>query len=419
MPATAGPQGDDWTTFAHDQRRTGYQAQATGITTATARSLQLRWSVSLDEPVRASPLVAGGSVYVAGEGGTVAALDSASGATLWRVSLGAPIYMTPTLDGGVLYVGTHGQPGILDAIDAASGTIRWTASLPGAIRSEPVVLDGVLYVGDASGDPPICNRGGVHGFQTATGAHVFDWYDDPKTADGGAVWNPISTDGQALYLGTGNTCSPNVSDANAAVKLSPSGATLWAHNTATPLSDDDFGSALVLAGSDAIGSDKNGTLYDFDAVSGSIVWSRKLGTLDGYGPIGSVATDGTIIVTSGGYVSDPTQTTGNPGGWLYGLERDGSILWRIQTPDAVSGDTPITGGVAFAAGGNDLTAYDERSGAVLWTYPFAAAAYPSPALVPSGVYAADYGGTIYAFALRATATKQRRGSRVSRIVVPS
>jgi outer membrane protein assembly factor BamB len=84
---------DDWTMFAHDNARTGFEAQNTG--------------------------------------------------------------MTPTLDAGVLFVGTHVAPGTFDALDAATGAVRWSATLPGAIHGEPLVLNGVVYVGDASGDPPI------------------------------------------------------------------------------------------------------------------------------------------------------------------------------------------------------------------------------------------------------------------------
>jgi hypothetical protein len=110
----------------------------------------------------------------------------------------------------------------------------------------------------------------VHGFSELTGTPVLTWYDDPTPDDGGGIWSPISTDGDALYLGTSNTCTPGITHANAAVKLSTAGTVEWGHNSANALSDDDFGGALTILGDEAIGIDKNGILYAFDRASGTI-----------------------------------------------------------------------------------------------------------------------------------------------------
>jgi glucose dehydrogenase len=97
VSAPSGAPVDDWTTFAHDMLRSGYQPQSTGISTSTVGSLTLRWSYSMGVPVKASPLVAGGVVYVAARNGTVRALDARTGSPLWQASVGGPVNMTPTL----------------------------------------------------------------------------------------------------------------------------------------------------------------------------------------------------------------------------------------------------------------------------------------------------------------------------------
>lgn len=390
---------DDWTTFAHDQMRTGFQPQQTGISSGNVGSLALRWSAQLGESATASPLVANGTVYVAGRSGTVRAFDSGSGKTLWSTNVGGPVTMTPALADGLLFVGTHGLPGTLQALDAATGAKRWVATLPGAVRSEPVVLDGVVYTGDASGDPPTCNHGGIHGFGETTGAPVMSWFDDTKPNDGGAVWSPISTDGTALYFGTGNTCSPGVSFANSEVKLTTGGEVLWSYNAANVLADDDVGTASMLLGNDAIAADKNGTLYDFDRTSGRIVWSTKLGMLDGYGPVGSASSYGQTIVEDDGYINDPTEKTVDPQAYIFGLTRSGTVLWKIEVNDEVRGNIPINNGVAYAGANRSVMALDIRSGAKLWSYPVPNDTYASPAIVPSGLYFVDTGGVVYAFGL--------------------
>ena len=360
--------------------------------------------MQIGEPIKASPLVAKGVVYVAGEGGTVRALDVASGKTLWTTNIGGDIQMTPTLADGLLFVGTHTLPGTFAALDEATGATHWRATLYGAIRGEPVVLNGTVYIGDASGDPPTCNQGGIHGFGETTGMRVSTWYDNPTPSDGGGIWSPISTDGIALYFGTGNTCSPRVTYANSEVKLTPDGSVQWAFNAADPLEDDDVGSGSMLVGNDAVASDKNGTLYDFDRMSGRIVWQTKLGFLDGYGPSGSASTDGQTIVDDGGYINDPTKQTVDPGAYIYGLSRAGTVLWKNRVQDEVRGNIPINNGVAYAGVDNALAAIDIRSGAKLWSYALGNAAVASPAIVPSGLYYADQGGNVYAFSLPQSST---------------
>ncbi len=400
---------DDWTTYAHDQLRTGYQPQATGISASNVAGLKPRWLVNLGEPVKASPLVANGVVYVAGQLGTVRALDVASGKTLWTTNIGGDVQMTPTLADGLVFVGTHSAPFKFLALDASAGTTHWSVSLRGAIRGEPVVLNGIVYVGDASGDPPTCNQGGIHGFGETTGASVLTWYDDPKPNDGGAVWSPISTDGQALYFGTGNTCSPGATYGNSEVKLGPTGSVAWAFNAANVLEDNDVGSGSMLLGNDVVATDKNGTIYDFDRLSGSIVWQTKIGFLDGYGPIGSASSDGQIIIDDGGYISSPLLQPRNPGAYIYGISRSGNVLWKNQINDEVRGNIPINNGVAYGGIDGALVALDIRSGAKLWSYPLGNATVASPAIVPSGLYYADQGGNVYAFSLPGgTTTDVRR-----------
>jgi polyvinyl alcohol dehydrogenase (cytochrome) len=414
FPTEAGAV-DDWTMFAHDSARTGFEAQNTGITPATVGGLTLRWSYAYGEPVLSSPLVAGGLVYLAGSSGPVRALAATDGSVVWQTNVGAEVRMTPTLDAGLLFVGTHVAPGTFDALDAATGAVRWSATLPGAIRGEPLVLGGVVYVGDASGDPPACNQGGVHGFNELTGTPVLTWYDDPTPSDGGAVWSPISTDGDALYLGTGNTCTPGITYANAAVKLSTAGTVAWGHNSANALSDDDFGGALAIVGDEAIGIDKNGILYAFDRASGTIAWSDRLGDLDGYGGLSSPGTDGRTIVIGGGYINDPTKTPDNPGGLLYGVSRSGSVAWKITLQTAMLGSAAVVPGLAFVSMNDGLYALSIGTGATLWSYSYGDDyAYGSPAIVPSGVYAAAASGRVYAFGLPAASVARRAANTRSR-----
>jgi hypothetical protein len=56
VPYTLGASGDDWTTFAHDQLRSGYQAQSIGVTALNVGLLRLKWTAHLGAPFYSSPL---------------------------------------------------------------------------------------------------------------------------------------------------------------------------------------------------------------------------------------------------------------------------------------------------------------------------------------------------------------------------
>ena len=89
---------DDWVTYAHDDRRTGFQPAPTGITRSTVGTLKLRWSVALRETVTSSPIVASGMVFVATEHGNVYGLEADNGRVRWRRNVGNSVRMTPALN---------------------------------------------------------------------------------------------------------------------------------------------------------------------------------------------------------------------------------------------------------------------------------------------------------------------------------
>src|SRR5579864_4068773 len=87
----------DWPTFGHDPQRTGWAAGEKTLTAANVSDLELKWKTKVDNYAfrlasLTAPIVATGVstnrgvrnlVYVAGNQGTVFALDSESGEVLW------------------------------------------------------------------------------------------------------------------------------------------------------------------------------------------------------------------------------------------------------------------------------------------------------------------------------------------------
>lgn len=407
-PGNASITGDDWTTFAHDFARTSVQAQPVGFDRTTVMQLQPAWTFHAPAAIRASPIVTGGNVYIATLGGSVIALDSTSGRQIWRTDLGGEIAMTPTYADGMIFVSSWLAPATFYALNALNGSIRWSRTSIGAMRSEPVVVSGTVYMGISGGDPPACAQGGVVAYDEATGATKWTWTVVSRSGDGGSVWSPIAWDGVRLYVGTGNTCNEQAPTADAEVALTPDGHPAWDISDVDSRSDDDVGGGALLLGTQLAVTLKEGDLAIIDAGSGHVLAKRPTPSVDGFGGIGTPSTDGTTLIASAGYASDPT-TNAIPGGTLLGYDAGLNEKWRIPTSKPVNGAVAIAGGLAFTALDQNIVALDPSTGTRLWSAPLSSTAYPSPTVVPSGVYVADDVGdvTVYRMPTQNAAAKRR------------
>ena len=131
-----------------------------------------------DLPIRTQPVVSGGLVYVGADGGWCYALDAATGAVRWTSQLLNPDKISPdeiarftalglTLHENVLYISggfpiagfeadQHLHGGTIQALDPASGKIRWSSApseqlalsgLTGSLfRASPLVVGGDIFM---------------------------------------------------------------------------------------------------------------------------------------------------------------------------------------------------------------------------------------------------------------------------------
>ncbi|BDE07913.1 hypothetical protein WPS_31890 [Vulcanimicrobium alpinum] len=419
MQSTPGPTvaTDDWITYAHDQARSGLQLQATGITRSSAGSLKQRWKVSLGETIYASPIVAGGAVYVATDSGTVAALDAATGALRWRVHVGSSVRATPALIDGTLFVGVYGVANFaaqttsgaaVVALDPATGAQRWravpqNAGNVGLVRSEPVVLNGVVYEGLAGGDDTTgCVSGGVMALDERSGTPVMNFWATAQAggAGGGGVWSPFSTDGTNVYVGTGNGCGTETAGySDAMVSLTRSLSVNWSRSAfVAPGGDEDVGGALNVAGTQAYFVAKSGLLYAVDRNSGNVAWQRDLKPWTrGGGAIGTPTGDGTMIIVTGGELQNP-DLVNPPGCAISAFDLSGNPLYTFSSQYVVYGHASFVPGVGVIGLDHQLVAFNSQTGQTLWSSgDLGANLYASPAIVPSGVYTATLGGDVVAF----------------------
>lgn len=325
-----------WLTPGRDAQRT-YYSPLTQINTDTVKVLGFAWQFKTGSyrGLEATPIVADGVMYTAGNWGTVFALEAATGRLLWRfepqtdrqvaryagvdavnrgVAVSRGSVFTVSLDCHVF------------ALNARTGTRTWqTATAEGSqytCSGSPTVAGRVLVIGNAGGDQ---GRGGVRGYVTAldpeTGAVRWRFYTVPKVGEahptpemkaaettwdptrdasfggGGAVWDSLVYDADLnlVMFGTGNA-APYLSPrqlrgrpldrlyAASIVALdADTGRMAWHYQT-TPgdIWDFDATASLILADLSIDGhtrktvmqANKNGYFYVLDRETGQPIAAR-------------------------------------------------------------------------------------------------------------------------------------------------
>jgi outer membrane protein assembly factor BamB len=420
--------GDVWTTFAYDYRRTGFNRNVTDLTKSNVAELKVRWKKNLGDKIYASPVTYAGNLIVATEGAwggnpgsLVYDLNAADGRVLWKYAIPGRVKSTPAIDpdAGLVIVGDQATQPYAFALRLLDGSLVWQTHVRGRITASPVVAGGVVYVGVAGGDPPSCTQGGISAITESTGEVLWTWSVDPNPRKGGSVWGAIGFDGANLIFGTGNTCEKPITTANGAVSLKLNGEPAWSMVAVKDSHvDSDTGSGVMIFKEHAHFMNKNGRFYSVNKETGSIAWKDDLNPTSHVhnwsGGFATPTTDGTTIVEGSGFYKDAGPgdgefcplDTANPSevqtgfhSELHGMTLGGDVIWTRTMQNRIVGYVALTGGMGFAGLNKEFVALDLTTGKTLWKHPAADYIAASMVLVPSGIYAADEAGNVYAFGL--------------------
>ena len=371
-----------------------------------APALERAWTfTATDGDFTGTPMVSGGLVVAGSSGGTVYALDEATGALRWSHDFNQSINASLAISAGRVLVplATVSHPSLV-ALAASDGSQLWSTALDTQIDSEtfssPIVSGSTAYIGTSGGAGETTNanahvQGSVVAVDIASGAIRWKTYTVPAGYDGGAVWSSPTIDAETntIYVGTGNAYhAPVASTTDALLALDAgTGAILRSFQvTAGDINqsqnlvngpDFDFGASPNLfrgiGGAKLVGEgQKSGVYWAFDRGTLLPAWAAAVG-LPGHtgGVIGSTAWDGTALYgpdTVLGEVWSISPLLGTPrwaafdsdsmhfnpvsvaNGVLYSSNSSGSLIAR----DARTGATlarlalgaPALGGVAVADG---------------------------------------------------------------------
>jgi outer membrane protein assembly factor BamB len=418
--ATSAAQNSDWPQYLFDNGHSSHNASATAITPANASTLVEDWTFDDPQPTLegqpiasfySSPTVFNGVVYIGSNTGNFYALDETTGAVLWQQLLGYStaitcgsgqgVASTATLAtdpvSGALTVYVGGGDGYLYALDAATGNIVFrqfvtdigTTKNTGFIWASPVIIRSKIYLGWASAcDHPLI-RSGMKSFDQHTGRLLKTFYTLPEGSRGAGVWSTPATDGNSLWITTGNGDSGGYS--YAIVKLTANNLTAQT-SWINPLTGDlDWGSSPTLfqarlnnVKTTMVGANgKDGIFHAFDAnhLENGPVWSFPVGTTENF----TIGTDLAAAIWDSStrrlFVAG-NQTTINSTVFAGSVRAfnpaNGSIIWeRGLTGGPIMGSPTLNGPGVLAAGtynlptltANAVYLLDSSNGNILATIP--------------------------------------------------
>lgn len=330
--------------------------QTHAVYALSRRSGQPIWGRLVDNVVMTQPIVAGGRVFVGTgnnymrddpvrdynsvsrgtDANSIYALDQGTGTVLWKLALQGEAMPTPIYSAGTLYWATGDRRFL--AVDAASGRIVWSLRLPSYVSMSSPVRDGNLIM--FGGAHPFAEYAvdivsrriaWRHAFTQFGGRAVTGAIDDcsPAVSDhtlfctgttsatampnggdtvGQFAWALDTRTGQALWQsGLGDGKLPDFFAAGVPTVLngvvyveSPGNKGLWAlaartgharwHATLAAMGR----SAPVVDGAALFTTDDAGTLYQFDARTGSLAHRMRLG--GGVSNLGIVLASGSLYV---------------------------------------------------------------------------------------------------------------------------
>ncbi len=443
-----GTSPGDWTTYLHDNARSGYNSAETIINPTSAPNLKLKWSYTSTgcpnspggpHEISTQPVVVSGLglIFWGSWDGCEHATDM-NGNQKWATYIGQTNQSgnpncSPPIVGvasTVTYTTVNGKQTPVDLVgggdanfyelNANTGAIIWKTPLGSPstgqfIWSSPAVYSGSVYVGVASfGDCPLV-QGKFVQMKVSSGSiqHTFNVV--PNGCTGGGVWGSPTIDESAgaVYFATGNpgSCSQSESNAPAVVEVSASNLTYigsWQVPASQQVPDGDFGSTPTLfqAGSKQLLGVANKDGYYYAFARGNLgqgpVWQTQIaigGDCCGNGSLSPSAWNGSTLYVAGG------NTTINGTSFQGSLQAlnpaDGSFIWRVgfTSGNVIAAVTAVPGVVVIGAGPH-VYCIAMSSGNTLFTLNgSSSAAFYGGASISNGVlYVGDSNGNLFAYA---------------------
>ncbi|MGP8073371.1 MAG: PQQ-binding-like beta-propeller repeat protein [Thermoplasmata archaeon] len=404
----------DWLELHQTPSLNGY-ASNSPLSSLTASQFGVGWATNLygstlDSPVVAfNPTLAVTLGYIGTETGNVLAINLANGHIVWGTWLGSPIRATPLVNNGSVYVATFSTPAVY-RINATTGAIdcsfvsarefEATPTLATPPGGAPTLYIGSLDSGTNPGPFYAINAEDCNLEWEFTGYHVtagsWDAASYGVTGDGGPT----------VLFGTDNP------DSSVYALNATTGQEVWRFQTYNPGNEDfDVAAGASISPPGKYGfpqgaafvTNKAGRAYALDLNNGSLIWETNFDAIAGLSPgngeinglsRSTPALDGTNMIF--GYAQGLVDLDARKGGliWMY---NDSTLTESIASPAIAGGSghgIVVTGDV-----GGDVDVVSVARGTPLYSYQTGGYITGSPAVAGGNILVSSANGFLYDFAV--------------------
>ncbi len=339
-PKTVQDPGFSWPVYGYDAARTRFLALQRPLRPPYRQVWKIRAHALLEFP----PVLAGQSMFLLKDNGSLIAIKRRTGRILWSRKLGTLAASSPAVANGSVYVvllerSASVHAGRVVALNARSGRVRWSRPLASRAESSPLLDHGTLYFGSENGT--------VYALRARNGATRW------RYQAAGAVKGGLAEDNKRrLFFGdyAGKVYSLRASDGHERWTVSTSGGRFGRSGQFYATASLGFGRVYL--------GNTDGFVYSFAATSGRLAWRIHTG---GY-VYGSAA----VALLPG---DKPTVFVGSYDRSFYALDaRSGAKRWVRDAGGRVSGGSVLLGGIVwFSTLERQTRALSARTGRLLYT----------------------------------------------------
>jgi outer membrane protein assembly factor BamB/formylglycine-generating enzyme required for sulfatase activity len=327
--------------------RTG-EHRTSGVPQFTGRL----WSFRTGGPVRSSPVVVDGTVYVGSHDGHVYAIDAATGRQKWSHAAGGIVSGSALVAGGVVYIAS--ETGRFFALRATDGSLVWQAETGGKPAGSAAIIGDQVYLGGGA------MRGGstvlsmttrpMIAFAAATGAPRWEGAAGPQG------YAAVATDGERIYAG--------LNGSDYAAFAVDGGQMQWSYRGHQRR---QFMSLTVVDGSVYVPITVGGLVARLEARTGREEWINA-------------ANEHNLkyqMNNGGVYGHEMFTDVAVAGGFVYGGFNDGQFIafeadtgrkaWVFRCGQPLQSSPSVAGGLVYFGGWDgQLYALDARTGDLRW-----------------------------------------------------
>ena len=352
--ATASP---SWPIFRGNPALTGVATDTLPLKPA------LLWTFKTGGPVKSSPVIGDGRVFIGSDDGNLYAVNFLNGKQVWSFKAGSGVEAPPLLSGHSVFAGS--MDGVFFALDAGIGSLLWK------VKTGDKILASANVVSRPDGAARILF--GSYDFKLRcldVGNGATNWLFESGYYINGAC---AVADGRAVFGGC--DAMVHVLQLDDGKQISQTGAGAY------------IGASITLAGNRAYFGDYEGQFHCVDLAGTNVVWHFH---------------DQDAPFLSSAAVTDDRVVLGGDDKTLHCLNRvDGKSLWSFPTQGRIE-SSPVVAGDKVVFGSDDGRVYllSLQDGRQLWSYDTGQPVESSAAVAGNRIVIGCDDGNVYCFGAR-------------------